>query len=367
MRLLFVSHVTPALTGPPAAMRAGALLQALAAQHEVTLLLAPRTGEPLAFVPEGLAARCSRIVWPGGGEPLEASEPFDIIHVAGLEALTAAAPWLERSPRRWLDLAPLPSRRARRLARLAREHGRLEDADRHLSAEADTRLAEAAAMAAFTDVLVTWDGDRAALAAREAGPARVHVLSHTLPPPEVSLFPPPTRGDFTLLYTGDLAVEEHVDALQHCCTHILPRVQAGAHRPARLRIVGEGAGPAVQRLAGQAGVELIGAAPDIEAVFRDAHVVVAPLRAGAGQHLPVLEGLASGRPVVLSPLAAEGLALEHAVHATLADGDAPFVTATLRLLHDPALAARVAASGRAYVAAQHAPAQLAAALAGLVE
>jgi glycosyltransferase involved in cell wall biosynthesis len=121
----------------------------------------------------------------------------------------------------------------------------------------------------------------------------------------------------------------------------------------RLRIVGEGAGPALQRLANQAGVELIGPAPDLEIRYRDAHIVIAPLRAGAGPFLTSLEALALGRPLVTTTIGADGLELEHGVHAMLADDPAPFATATLRLLHSPALAQQVAEAGHRLFLAQH--------------
>jgi glycosyltransferase involved in cell wall biosynthesis len=152
---------------------------------------------------------------------------------------------------------------------------------------------------------------------------------------------------------GDLSAEENADAMLHFCSTILPRIQAGAHRPVRLRIIGEGAGPPLQRLAGQAGVELIGPVPDLEPWYRDAHVVIAPLRAGAGPFRTALAALAVGRPLVTTAIGAEGLELAHGVQAMVADDPAPFATATLRLLHGPALAQQVADAGQRYFLEQH--------------
>ena len=179
------------------------------------------------------------------------------------------------------------------------------------------------------------------------------MLPGTLPVPDETLFPPPERGDYTLLFVGDLSAEENADAMLHFCSSVLPRIQAGAHRPVRLRIVGEGASPPLQRLAAQAGVELIGPVPDLEPWYRDAHIVIAPLRAGAGPYVKSLEALAIGRPLVTTTIGAEGLDLEHGVHAMLADDPAPFATFTLRLLHSPALARQMAEAGHRRFLEQH--------------
>lgn len=351
--LLFVSQVTPALTGGGIAMRAGAILAALAQRHLVTLLLVPHAGQPLQPLEPELASMLARLVWPRSGVPLSSEERFDVVHVSRLESAPAAAPWLATAGRRQIDLGPLPSRRAHSLARLARTQGHLDEADRWRELEEHARQAEDSALMNYSQVFVTWEGDQQTLQSRATGPTEIIVLPYTLPIPDTTLFSPPTRGDYTLLFVGDLSTEENADAVQHFCTAILPRIQSGANRPVRLRIVGEGAGPTLQRLAGQAGVELIGPASDLELWYRDAHVAVVPLRAGAGPFLQSLEALAQGRPLVSSEIGAEGLNLEHGVHAMLADDPAPFATATVRLLHSPALAQQVAEAGHQRFLEQH--------------
>ena len=352
-RVLYVSQVTPALTGSGAAMRAAAILAALAVHYRVTLLLTPRVGESAQPIAPELAAHLERIVWPRGGAPLSSEERFDIVHIARLDAAPSAAPWLATAGLRQLDLGSLTSRRARRLARLARTLGHLDEADRWLEVEAQARQAEDAALASFTRVFVARPGDQQPLQERAPAPTGVVVLPGTLPVPDVTLFPPPERGDYTLLFVGDLGAEENADAVLHFCSSVLPRIQAGAHRPVRLRIVGEGAGPPLQRLAAQAGVELVGPVPDLEPWYRDAHIVIAPLRAGAGPYVKSLEALAMGRPLVTTTIGAEGLDLEHGVHAMLADDPAPFATFTLRLLHSPALARQMAEAGHRRFLEQH--------------
>ena len=62
-RLLFISPVMPAETGNGLAMRAGLFLEALAADHEVSLLVVPVAGpaDPVA-VPDFVARCAARVV-----------------------------------------------------------------------------------------------------------------------------------------------------------------------------------------------------------------------------------------------------------------------------------------------------------------
>jgi len=109
-----------------------------------------------------------------------------------------------------------------------------------------------------------------------------------------------------------------------------------------LRIVGGGAGAAVRQLATLPGVEVIGEAPDISPWYRDAHVAIAPLRAGGATRIKVLEAFAHMRPVVTTTIGVEGIAAEPDRHVLIADDAVTFATACLRLMDDPALAERLA-------------------------
>lgn len=353
-RLLFVSPVVPALGGNGLAMRAGAVLQALARRYRVTLLLTPRYGDRFASLPPALASSLAQVVRISDGETLSEHVLFDLVHVFRLASLPDAAPWLANAARIHLDMDEIESRSEHRLAGLARSAGQLRDAEQAASAAQEARLLEDEALARFDRVYVAADGDRERLLQRDTVRAEVVTLPNTLPLPVTTPFPPPTRGNFALLFVGALGHAPNEDALLHFCTSILPRIQAGAHRAVTLRIVGGGAGPAVQRLAGQAGVELIGPVDDLTPRYRDAHLVVVPLRAGGGTRIKLLEAFAMRRAVVSTTLGVEGLAAEHQRHLLIADEPAPFATATLRLLHDRALAEQMADEAYALFAQDYA-------------
>lgn len=337
-RLLFVTPILPALTGNGLAMRAGATLRALARDHRVTLLAAPQAGVPDAALPAAIAAACERIVLAGGGGRLPTRRHFDVVHLFTLAAWPEAAPWLPRAAAIQIDLPVLESVVQRRLAILAHETGRSEAA--RLAEQAAERAArlEEAALAQFGRIWVSSEAAREALLRRHAAGAEVVVLPQTLPAPAITPFPPPDRGSFVLLFVGTLNDPANEDALQHFTASILPRIQAGANRPVTLRIVGRGASPAVRRLGGQAGVEVIGEVADVAPWYRDAHLAVIPIRAGGGMPIKALEAFVHRRPVVATSLGLEGIAAEDGRHALIADEPGRFATAALRLLHDAPLA-----------------------------
>ena len=109
------------------------------------------------------------------------------------------------------------------------------------------------------------------------------------------------------------------------------RIQALATRDQRLRVTGS--------------------VPDVRPWMEGGAVSVVPLRVGGGTRLKIYEALAMERPLVSTTLGAEGLPLEHGVHALIADGAKPFAGAVLSLLSDPRQASAMAITGATYVRA----------------
>lgn len=341
-RLLFVSPVVPADAGNGLAMRAGAVLRALARLYRVTLLISPRYGRMDAPLPDTVLAACERVVRMAAGERLPARRRFDVVFLYTLAALPDAAPWLSRAAETHLDLPDLESVTNQRLVTLARETGRDDAARRAESVVRRAREQEDDALTHFDRLYVSSETDRQTLLKRDPHGASVVVLPNTLPLPVTTPASPPERGPFTLLFVGTLGYEPNEDAMQFFTAGILPRIQAGADRPLTLRIVGTGAGPAIRRLDGQAGVEVIGDVDDVAPWYRDAHLVVVPLRAGGGTRIKVLEAFTQRRPVVTTTVGIEGINAKEGRHVLIADGPATFANACLRLLNDPRFAAQMA-------------------------
>ena len=89
---------------------------------------------------------------------------------------------------------------------------------------------------------------------------------------------------------------------------------------------------------------------DANAFMQRMSVMIAPLFAGGGMRIKVLEALALGRPVVATTLGAGGIDVRDLV---IADDVESFANAVLRLLRDPAEAARLGNAARESVATRY--------------
>ncbi len=208
--------------------------------------------------------------------------------------------------------------------------------------------------APFGRTVVVSEPDRAALRALNPTLA-VEVIPNGV---DLGRLPPPTgpREPDALLFTGNFEYGPNADAARLLTQTILPAVQA--QRPnARLWLVGHAPPPEVRALASEA-VTVTGRVPDMRPWLQQAAVFVSPLRLGAGIKNKVLEALAAGCPVVGTPLSFDGIAVEDGQHALIAPLDA-LPAAILRVLDDPALAVRLADSGRALVESRYTWAQVA--------
>jgi polysaccharide biosynthesis protein PslH len=340
--LLYVSPVVPARSGNGLAMRAGAVLRALARHYAVTLLVETRYGRGREPIPDEVRRCCLRVVHAGETWALSEGERFDVVHVFRLAALAAAAPWLERAGERWLDLDDLESVSRRAIASVHERRGESDRARRQRTVAEWAWRKEDETLRWFDRVFVCSDEDRRALESRPGRRAAIAILPNTLPLPETSLPPPPLDGPWTLLFVGTLSYAPNVDAVELAATEIVPRVQRQAKRPVRLLIVGTGAGPEVLRLGARPGVEVIGEVADVAPWYRAAHVAIVPIRAGGGTRIKILEAFAWRRPVVATAAGIAGIAAVPERHALVADDPDAFAAACLQLLRDSSLAARMA-------------------------
>jgi glycosyltransferase involved in cell wall biosynthesis len=133
---------------------------------------------------------------------------------------------------------------------------------------------------------------------------------------------------------------------------IWPWVRAGAP-DARCLIVGQKPAPAVQALERQAGCRVTGAVEDTRPYIAGASVYIAPLRQGGGTRFKLLEAMALGRPIVSTPVGAEGFPVAAGRELLIAASAAGFAQAVLRLLADRDLARQLGAAGRAFVSARY--------------
>ena len=115
-------------------------------------------------------------------------------------------------------------------------------------------------------------------------------------------------------------------------------------------VVGSRPPTKVKRLAqGQDGVHVRGYVPDLSSVWPYAGVLVVPVHSGSGMRVKILEAFARGIPVVSTTIGVEGIDARDGEHLLVADDPGQFAAAVIRLLREPATAARLAAAARSLV------------------
>ena len=374
-------------------MRAGLFLDALAHEHDVSLLVLPVTGlAPAAwppFVTERTVARACvdlredpvyisaidsgqvaalrsyprpflcrfslDVRGPDAPRAL-AGQSFDIVHVLGLylaplaAALTGARP---ADARTVLDLNDDEVETHRRLGSLYARVGQTALMVVE-AAEADKyRALEAEWLPRFDRLLLCSERDRAAVAARTGHPA-VHAIANGVRPPgamePVAAAP---AGHARVLFVGSLDYFPNVDAVTLLCRDVLPRLRTRLSHEILVDVVGRRPPPAVLELGGIPGVTVHADVPAVTPFYARADVAVLPIRAGGGTRLKILEAFAHGVPVVSTAIGAEGLEVEPGRELLIADEPEDLAGACAAVLAQPSLAARLRTEARRLVAARY--------------
>ena len=158
-------------------------------------------------------------------------------------------------------------------------------------------------------------------------------------------------GEPAFVFTGSMDYRPNIDAVRWLAEAVWPRVRA-ALPEGRLWIVGRRPAPTVRALAARPGIHVTGEVPDVRPYLAGATVYVAPLRAGGGTRLKILEAMAMGKAIVSTPMGCDGLEVVDGEHIWLADGEA-FAEAMIALARDPARRAALGAAARRLAVARY--------------
>ena len=134
-----------------------------------------------------------------------------------------------------------------------------------------------------------------------------------------------------IVFTGHMDYWPNIDAASWFATDVMPLLRSRVPAP-DFWIVGANPSSAVKHLSTLGGVHVTGRVPDVQPYLSHAAVCVAPLRMARGVQTKVLEAMAMGRPVVVSPPALEGIRVEPGTHMLVADGAEAFADAVSSVL-----------------------------------
>ncbi|MGR4897236.1 glycosyltransferase family 4 protein [Stenotrophomonas sp. LARHCG68] len=162
----------------------------------------------------------------------------------------------------------------------------------------------------------------------------------------------PDPGQRRVLFIGNFEYAPNIDAVEWMLDVIMPALWE--HSPdVRLCLCGHALPTQWAGRWTDPRIEWRGFVPRLQGVQAQSSVFLAALRDGGGSKLKVLEAMAAGLPLVATPQAVSGLAVQPGVHyAGGAQADA-LVAALRQLLEDPARAHALGEAGRDYVRRHH--------------
>ncbi len=157
----------------------------------------------------------------------------------------------------------------------------------------------------------------------------------------------PGANDGPLVFLGNYDYGPNLAAAVSLISDILPRVQTRVPG-ASVRIIGANPSAALKALA-RRGVEVTGWVADVRAPLAQAACLVVPLFRGAGIRNKILEAMATGLPVVSTPLGCEGIDVTPGEDVVLGNDPDELASRVVQLLQNDALRIRLSKGGRRLV------------------
>lgn len=157
---------------------------------------------------------------------------------------------------------------------------------------------------------------------------------------------PQTPGK--IVFSGVMRTPTNVQAVQWFVHHVWPLIRAEA--PAAVfDIVGREPSAEVRALAGVPGVNVVGTVPDTSVPIASASLCINSMQAGGGMQNKLVEYLSSGKAVVATSVANEGIGAVPDRHLLVADTPRAFADAVLRLLADEPLRRTLGRQARDFI------------------
>ncbi|MEM7335964.1 MAG: glycosyltransferase [Chloroflexota bacterium] len=139
---------------------------------------------------------------------------------------------------------------------------------------------------------------------------------------------------FDIIFTGKMDYRPNVDAVLWFAERVWPLILE--KRPATSwAIVGQKPHDRLDLLHDQSGVTVTGFVESMTPYWQGAKVAVMPFRIGSGTRLKIIEAMASGTPIVSTPVGAEGFPVTSGEELLLVENANEMATAVLSLLDNP--------------------------------
>lgn len=161
-----------------------------------------------------------------------------------------------------------------------------------------------------------------------------------------------TEQPCDLVFVGALDYRPNVDGVMWFYREVWPTLRA-RHPSLTWNIVGRRPSADIQRMHGHAGIKVCANVPDVRPYLRGAKISVVPLQVARGVQNKVLEAMAAGVAVAISPDVAKGIPVNHRVEAAIAESPNDWAEELERLQHDSDIRASLGNAGQEYVRASY--------------
>ncbi|MDD5447716.1 MAG: glycosyltransferase family 4 protein [Actinomycetota bacterium] len=157
------------------------------------------------------------------------------------------------------------------------------------------------------------------------------------------------EGPPTVMFLGNYPHEPNRDAVIYFATQIWPLVKREIP-DCRFLVVGRGPTPDMLALSkDDPSVVITGQVDDVWPYFSESDAFVCPVRLGGGFRGKILEAMASGVPVVSTPLGVEGIPAKNEDNVLIANDPESFARSTIRILQDKSLRKKISGNARKLV------------------
>lgn len=165
---------------------------------------------------------------------------------------------------------------------------------------------------------------------------------------DIDYFRPGNNGRLGegLVWAGSMRGAYNRDAVDFFLTKIAPRI----HRrlpEARMQFVGAAPTRLLEKCAREnKRIQFAGYVDDVRPYVDSAAVFIAPIRSGSGTKVKILNAMAQAKPVVTTPVGAEGIEAVHDQEILIANDEHEFAEKTIFLLQNPQRAHEIGVRAR---------------------
>lgn len=150
-----------------------------------------------------------------------------------------------------------------------------------------------------------------------------------------------------LVTLGTLHYPPNADGIRWFVEEAFPLIRSKIP-DVKLTIIGKNPPKDFLRLANDpnTGIVVTGFVPELDPYFKDAALVVIPVRAGGGMRVRILEAFAYAMPIVTTTVGLEGIQAEPGKDVLVADDPKDFADAVIQLLNDKNMQDQLSTNGR---------------------